>query len=171
MGDPRCLDRRASRSEQHRECLAFAGRARRAELRARERFACGPDCVERVGLRSIAALCPLGTVELDDELVFLREVAREARTVASGALDRPGAKAKVLVRERGEFLISVGVRLDGDFGEDSAGLRVDDCRAVRCDMGVDADHDVDDLGQTVHALLLSPEGRGRFRSGRRKAGL
>src|SRR5262249_59804479 len=35
----------------------------------------------------------------------------------------------------------------------------DCCGAVRRDVGVHADHYVDDLRETIHALLLCPEGR------------
>jgi hypothetical protein len=51
------------------------------------------------------------------------------------------------------------------------GVCTHECRTRGRDVGVDADHDVDDLRQTIHALLLCSEGRGRFRSGRRKVGL
>jgi hypothetical protein len=66
----------------------------------------------------------------------------------------------VLVRELDERFISFEARLDGDLGEHPTSACVDRCSAVRRDVGVDADHDVDDLGQTFHALLLCPEGRG-----------
>lgn len=103
------------------ESAWLASRAWRAELRTRERFACRPDRVERIGLGSVAALGSLGSVELDDELVVLREVSCKTRAVAPCALDRPGAKTRVLIRERDELLVAVGGRLDRDFGEYPAG--------------------------------------------------
>ena len=82
--------------------------------------------------------------------------------MASGALDRPGPKAFVITRELDKLVIALRCRLDGDLAEHPTGVRINRCRAVGSYVGVDADHDVDDFGQTVHALLLCLEGRGRF---------
>jgi hypothetical protein len=101
----------------------------------------------------------------------VREMAGQAGAMAAGSLDRPGPQARMLVRELNECLAALAGRLDGDLGEDPAGPCVNRCGAVRRDVGVDTDHHVDDLRETIHALLLCPEGRNRFRSGRRQAGL
>ncbi len=171
LSDPRCLDRGAPGGQQHRERLALTCRPRRAEPGARERFARGPDGVERVGLRAVAAPGSLGAVQLDDELAAACQVAGQAGAVAAGSLDRPGPQTRVLARELNECLVSLGGRLDGDLGEHPAGPGASCRGAGRRDVGVDADHNVSDLRETVHALLLCPEGRNRFRSGRRQAGL
>jgi len=119
----------------------------------------------------VAALGSLGPVELDDELVSLVQVAGESRPVAPSALDRPRPHPSILLGEGDESGVAIGGGLDGALAQHPAGSCVECGGAVACDVGVDPDHDVDDFRQTVHALLLSPEGRGRFRSGRRQAGL
>src|SRR6185437_6172151 len=80
--------------------------------------------------------------------------------VAASAFDGPGPQARVPIGEGHEQVVAVGRRLDSELTEHPARPGVERGCAVRLHVGVDPDHDVDDVGQTVHALLLFPEGRG-----------
>jgi hypothetical protein len=49
--------------------------------------------------------------------------------------------------------------LDGDLGDDATGVGIDRCCGMGRDVGVDADHDVDNFGKsqhTGHRVLLDP---------------
>ena len=89
--------------------------------------------------------CPLGSVELDDDLLALRQVTRQAGAVATGPLDRPGPQHGVLVGELHQLGIAVSGGLDSDLAEYAASGRVDRSGRVGPNMGVDADDDIDHL--------------------------
>lgn len=149
------VDGRAAGSEKHRQRLAIAGGTRRPQLAPGEGFSCSPDCIEGIGLRTVAARDTLRPVELNDQLLSNAKPASETGAVAACALDSPGPAPRVHVSERDKLLVALGRRLDGQLAEDAASPRIDGGGAVRHDVGVDADHDVDNLGQTVHAFLLA----------------
>jgi hypothetical protein len=52
--------------------------------------------MERIGLRSAATLDPLGSIELDDELIGRRQMASQAGATASRALDREDPRPAAL---------------------------------------------------------------------------
>jgi hypothetical protein len=129
----------------------------------RQRLTRSTDRIERVGLRTVTALDPLGSVELDDDLVAACHVTAQAGAVAAGTLDRPRPKGGVLVGELHQAGVAVCGGLDGHLGEDAAGAGVNGRGGMGVDVGVDADDDVDQLtqiGQTGHAFSPLPE-RGR----------
>jgi len=85
-------------------------------------------------------------------------MAGQARAVAAGSLDRPGPQARLLVRELNQRLVARGSRLDGHLGQHPAGPGMNCRGAMGCHMSINADHHVDDLRETIHALLLLPGG-------------
>jgi hypothetical protein len=139
------VDGRAPRGQQHRQRLTVAATARGSELGAGEGLAGGTDRVQWVGLRAVASLGPLWSVELDHDLLAPFEVSCQSGAVAPGALDRPRPQHRVLVGELNELGISISAGFDSDLSKHPAGPRVDRSRGVGVDMGVNADDDIDHI--------------------------
>ena len=137
------VDRGAASSQQHGKCLTVTAGAGTSHARSGHRLTCGPDRVERVGLRAVAARSPLRAVQLDDDLRGLQRVTAQPGSVAAGPLDRPGPQHRVLVGELHQLGIALGCRLDGDLIEDTTGRGIHHRGGVGVHVSVDADDDID----------------------------
>jgi hypothetical protein len=141
-----------------------AGPARGADPGPADGLPGGADRVLGVGLHPTAPVGADRPVELDDQLLTLVQADRQPAAVAGGALDRPGPQRRVLggdlLGELHQLLIALGGRLDGDLCDHTTGVSIDRGRGMGQDVGVDTDHDIDNLRQlhhTGHAFSFNRE--------------
>ena len=125
--------------------MTFATTSWSSQPRSGHRLTRSSDRIKRIRLRPVAAGSPLGSVELDDDLLALRQVTRQAGAVPTGPLDRPGPQHGVLVGELHQLGIAIRGGFDGDLAEYPAGGSINHGRGVGMDVGVDADDDIDHL--------------------------
>ena len=130
----------------------------RGELGPGQGLSGGPDGTERVGLGAVAALGPLGPVELDDQL--LAEVAGETCPVATCASDGPGPQARVLIGEGHELGIAVGGHLDRELTEHAARSGAECGRAVGSPRGCRPQSRCRRCRTDCPCVAPFPEGRG-----------
>jgi len=105
--------------------LAVPTAARGAEPGPRQRLTRSTDRVQRVGLRAVAPLGSLGSVELDHDLGEVAQVAAQAGTVATGSFDRPGPQRGVFAGELHQSGVALGRGVHGDLIEHTTRSRVD----------------------------------------------
>jgi hypothetical protein len=143
----------APRDQQHPHGLALAAAARPGEMLATERFVCGTDRVQLVGLGAVAPRRPRRAVDLDDPLALLEQEHRQAGAEAAAGLDRPHAPtAGVAAHEPQQPPVAERVGGLGAVRHHHSGDR-DDRRRVRVAVGVDADDVSDVLCEHAHANL------------------
>ena len=112
---------------------------------AAERFACGANSVEFVGLGAVLACLLAWPIELDHPLVDSCESGGETAAVARGALDCP----RSFTRDGERFGPTDGFVVAGRVGresfgrDDAGGAGVDDCGGDPVSVGVDADDVID----------------------------
>jgi hypothetical protein len=141
--------------------LAFAASAGSSQPRPSHRFTRGADRIERIRLRTVATRGSLRTVQLDDDLRGIQQLAAQTGAMATSPLDRPGPQRGVIVGELHQLDIALGRRLHGELVEDPTSRSIDYGCGVGMDVGVDADDDIDhfaQIGQTVHAFYPSLDG-------------
>lgn len=119
------VDRRAARGQEHRQRLAIPAATWGPQARSGQGFACCPDRVEGIRFRAVTALSPLGSIELDDDLLERFEVSGQAGAVATGTFDRPGPQHGVLAGKLDHLGVALCGGLDGDLAEDTTGAGVD----------------------------------------------
>ena len=152
LGDGGGVDRGAAGGQQDRGGLPVAGGAGGAERGTGQCLAGGADRVQGVGLRAVTPRGPFGPVELDDDLAGGGQVSGQAGAVAPGALDGPHPGRGLLVGPRDQVAVAGAGGGHGLLVDDRAGAGIDDGRGVGLDMGVDADDDVGEFGQTGHCV-------------------
>lgn len=154
------LDRRSAGGQPRCE-----GRADPALLGCRrvwgcERFACGSQRVDGVGLGAVAPCGTAGPFDLCHQLAVCDEPASQPGAVTACAFDRPHSRAVGdPLKQRREVL---GVVSDLQHVALAAGARLDHRGGVGVLVGINADDELDGGGAlAVHHLLLDRSGGSR----------
>jgi hypothetical protein len=123
--------------EQHLQPGALRSGLRCGQPDPGQRVAGGAFGVDHIGLGAVAAGGPFGTVELDDQLTPLAQVAGQPGAIAAAALHRPRAQPAVPIGERDQLGVAVGVGGDGGGGQHGAGIDRDQRGGVGIGVGID----------------------------------
>jgi hypothetical protein len=115
--------------------------SRQRERLSREPCAGGSDRIQCVVLAAQSSFTAGLTTNLDHCFAVLAEIAGQAGTVMSGALDGPGTSAvRVLVCEAARRGVTVSARRHDRLRTHRTRARSDDRERVLITMGVDSDH-------------------------------
>jgi len=112
----------AAGGEQHLQTGPRRPGLRGGQAHPGQSVACSAFGVDHIGLRPGPPRRTHRAVELDDQLTSLAEVSGQTGAVAAGAFHRPAAQPAVLLGQREQLRVPVGVGGDGGGGYDRAGV-------------------------------------------------